>query len=86
MSVLQKGTEEYHRELEARGRQLLEHIASSASTLWGAQALMAMGDEEGRAEEIIQKYKDTKEIKKTLHSGFFVNFVLFVVKQVFSYP
>ena len=46
--------EEYRKELEIRGRQLLEQIAPSASSLWGAQALMVLGEQE-RAAEILQK-------------------------------
>jgi len=42
--------EEYRGELEIRGRQLLEQIAPSTSSLWGAQALMAAGEQEKAAE------------------------------------
>lgn len=46
--------EEYDAELEARGRQILEHVASSASSLWSAQALMALGDGKERVPDIVQ--------------------------------
>ena len=52
----QEGAEGYHRELKERGRTLLEHVAASTSSLWGAQALMALGDGRERVEEIVHTY------------------------------
>jgi len=49
-------SEAYVLALQARGHQLLEHVAVSTSSLWGAQALLALGDERHRVTDIVQTY------------------------------
>jgi len=44
---------EYEKELEARGRQFLENIALSPSTLWAVNALMALGKRHDQIDEIV---------------------------------
>ncbi len=44
----------YREELESRGRVLLEHVARTPSSLWGAQALLALGAERGRVDEVVR--------------------------------
>ncbi|MCK5380037.1 MAG: hypothetical protein KAJ81_01120 [Candidatus Latescibacteria bacterium] len=46
--------EKYDEELEARGRRILEHVAPSASSLWNAHALMALGEGQERVAEIVR--------------------------------
>ena len=46
--------QEYHAELDARGRQFLEPVSRTTGSLWGAHALLAMGGDPQRASEIVR--------------------------------
>ena len=55
-SALELDSQTYAAELETRGRQLLEHVAESTASLWGAQALMALGEDTARVAGIVDTY------------------------------